>query len=60
MLSLDVILASSPFATVTSSPETKPDTASENTIVTVAVSPIFNAVSLTVNELTDGAVVSTS
>ena len=35
-------------------------TASENTIVTVAVSPLLSAVSSIVNELTVGAVVSTT
>ena len=59
MLSLDVIVDNDPFCTVTSSSELKPETASENCNVTVAVSPIFNAVSLTVKAATVAAVVST-
>ena len=47
-----------PLGTSTSSLLANPTTASENTIVTVAVSPIFSAVSLIINELTVGACVS--
>ena len=54
----EVIAANVPFGAVTSSSELKPVTASENTIVTVDVSPDLSAVLLIVNELTVGAVVS--
>ena len=57
ILSLEVIVANAPLTTVTSL-LANPDTASENTSVTVDVSPDFSAVSLIVNELTVGAVVS--
>ena len=52
----DVIVANEPFCTVISALESKPLTASENTRVTVAVSPIFNAVSDNVNDDTVGGV----
>ena len=58
MLSPEVIAANVPFGAVTSSSELKPVTASENTIVTVDVSPDLSAVSVIVNEPTVGAVVS--
>ena len=57
ILSLEVIVVNAPLTTVTSL-LANPATASENTIVTVEVSPDFSAVSLIVNELTVGAVVS--
>ena len=59
MLSLEVIAVSTPFAAVISAALLKPVTASENTRVTVAVSPILRAVSESVKELTAGAMVST-
>ena len=60
MLSLDVIVDNDPFCTVTSSSELKPETASENTIVTVGVSPITITESLIANDSTVAALVSTS
>ena len=56
MLSPEVIAANVPFGAVTSSSELKPVTASENTIVTVDVSPVLSVVSLIVNVSTVGAV----
>ena len=58
ILSLEVIVVNAPLTTVTSDTLANPATASENTIVTVDVSPDCSAVSLIVNELTVGAVVS--
>ena len=58
ILSLVVIVVNEPFSTVISALE-NPLTASENTRVTVEVSPIFNAVSDIVKEETDGGVIST-
>ena len=58
MLSPEVIAANVPFGAVTSASELKPVTASENTIVTVDVSPDLSAVSVIVNVSTVGAVVS--
>ena len=60
MLSELVIVASEPLATVMSAELEKEATASENTNVTVVVSPIFNSVSSIVKEETVGAVVSTT
>ncbi len=57
ILSLEVIVANAPLTTVTSL-LANPDTASENTIVTVEVSPDLRSTSLIVNELTVGAFVS--
>ena len=59
MLSVLVITASVPLATVMSAELEKEATASEKTSVTVAVSPVLSAVSERVKELTEGAVVST-
>ena len=59
MLSLLVIVESAPLGTVMSAELEKEMTASEKTSVTVALSPIFKAVSDIVNVLTVGAVVST-
>ncbi len=58
MLSLEVIIGRTPFGAVISA-ALKPLTASENTRVTVAVSPIMRAVSESVKEITAGATVST-
>ena len=58
MLSELLMLSSEPLATVMSSPLAKEVTASENTSVTVALSPALSAVSERVKELTEGAVVS--
>ena len=58
MLSPDVIEVIVPFTNVISSAEENPATASENTNVTVDVSPLFNDESDRVKEVTDGAVVS--
>ena len=58
MLSVLVITASVPLATVMSAELEKEATASEKTSVTVAVSPVMSAVSERVKELTEGAVVS--
>ena len=58
ILSLEVIEANVPLTTATSSSLANAATDSENTIVTVDVSPDFSAVSLIVNELTVGAFVS--
>ena len=55
----EVIAESKPFATVISAALSKPATASENTRVTVAVSPICRALSERVKEFTAGAVAST-
>ena len=49
-----VIVDNEPFCTVISALELKLATASENCKVTVDVSPEIKAVSLIVNELTDG------
>ncbi len=59
MLSLLVIVASEPVATVISEELEKEATGSEKASVTVGVSPIFSAVSFRVKELTEGAMVST-
>ena len=59
MLSLLVIVASAPLATVMSAELEKESTASEKASVKVAVSPIFSAVSLRVKVFTVGAMVST-
>ena len=58
MLSVLLMLASAPLATVMSSPLAKEATASEKTSVTVAVSPTLSAVSERVKVFTEGAVVS--
>ena len=60
MLSVLVITASVPLATVMSAELEKEATASEKTSVTVALSPVMSAVSERVKELTEGAVVSTT
>ena len=60
MLSLLVIVESEPLGAVISAELEKLITASEKTSVTVALSPTFKAVSDIVNELADGARVSTS
>jgi hypothetical protein len=60
MLSVLVITASVPLATVMSAELEKEATASEKTSVTVAVSPVMSAVSERVKKLTEGAVVSTT
>ena len=60
MLSLLVIVESDPLGTVMSAELEKEMTASEKTSVTVALSPIFKAVSDIVKEFTEGAMVSTS
>jgi hypothetical protein len=60
MLSVLVITASVPLATVMSEALEKEATASEKTSVTVALSPALIAVSERVKELTEGAVVSTT
>ena len=60
MLSLLVIVESVPLGTVMSAELEKLITASEKTSVTVALSPIFKAVSDIVKEFTEGASVSTS
>jgi len=59
MLSVLVITASVPLATVMSAELEKEATASEKTSVTVALSPALSAVSERVKELTEGSVVST-
>ena len=59
MLSPDAMLARAPLGQLTSSPLTKAATASENTIVSVGVSPDFIAASLNEMLLTEGATVST-
>ena len=59
MLSLLVIAASVPLATVMSSSLEKETTTSEKTSVTVALSPVLSNVSERMKELTEGAVVST-
>ena len=59
MLSVLVIVARLPFSTVMSAELEKEATASEKTNVTVALSPTLSAVSESVKELTEGAVVST-
>ena len=58
ILSLDVIVAKVPFATVISSSLEKPATASEKINVTVDVSPILSALSLIVKDETVGAILS--
>ena len=58
MLSLLVIVEIDPLGTVTSAELEKPITASEKTSCTVALSPIFKAVSDIVKEFTEGAVMS--
>ena len=58
MLSLLVIVESDPLGEVMSAELEKEMTASEKTRVTVALSPIFNAVSDIVKESTEGAVMS--
>ena len=58
ILSLEVIEANAPLTTATSSSLANAATDSENTIVTVEVSPDLRSVSLIVNELTVGDVVS--
>ncbi len=59
ILSLEVRLVTVPFGCVTQPKQTLPaPTASENTSVTVEVSPDFSAVSLIVNDVTVGAFVS--
>ena len=60
MLSVLVITASVPLATVMSAELEKEATASEKTRVTVALSPTLSAVSERVKELTEGSVVSTT
>ena len=60
MLSLLVIVESAPLGTVMSAELEKEMTASEKISVTVALSPIFKAVSDIVKEFTEGASVSTS
>ena len=60
MLSLLVIVESEPLGVVISAELEKLITASEKTSVTVALSPTFKAVSDIVNELAEGARVSTS
>ena len=59
ILSPDAMLARAPFGHETSSALAKPATASENTIVSVGVSPDFMAASLNEILLTEGAIVST-
>ena len=59
MLSELLIVLREPLATVMSSPLENPVAASENTTVTVGVSPAFRATSLIVKEDTEGALVST-
>ena len=60
MLSELLIDVSVPLLTVTSAELEKEATASENTYVTVALSPDLSAVSERVKEFTEGEVVSTS
>ena len=60
MLSLLVIVESDPLGTVISAELEKEMTPSEKTSDTVALSPIFKAVSDIVKEFTEGAMVSTS
>ena len=60
MLSELVIVARVPLLTVMSAELEKDATVSENSNVTVALSPAFSAVSESVKEFTEGAVVSTS
>ena len=59
MLSLLVIVESDPLGIVMSAELEKEMTASEKTSVTVALSPIFKAVSDIVKELTEGSLSST-
>ena len=60
MLSVLVIVESDPLGAVMSAALENEITASEKTSCTVALSPIFKAVSDIVKELTEGALVSTS
>ena len=60
MLSLLLIVESVPLGAVISAELENEITASEKTSVTVALSPTFKAVSDIVNELAEGARVSTS
>ena len=60
MLSDEVIVDKAPFGHVTSSALAKPDTADENWIVRVGVSPVITSVSDRAMLLTVGATVSTS